>query len=293
MAGGGDDFSSPYQPTYSWTASSAAAGAQTVTAHNNSGLSSTGSFTVSADTTPPSGQTIDNDGGPYYTTLSVPLTLNDGSDVGSGVDAASGIVERQSAALSNDSCVSWSGWSAVGLVGNADTSVASGTCYRYRYSVSDNVGNLSSPSPASGIAKVAPPAPASPIACDGAACSAGWYTSAVSVSLSASDAASGVQQIRYTTDGTDPSPLNGTVYSAPFGVAATTTVRFRAYDRVGNEEAVGSRLVRVDTSAPAAPTLSYGSFQNAVLAGGAVWYRPNAATGQFAVTASSSDGESG
>src|SRR5439155_10797627 len=110
-------------------------------------------------------------------------------------------------------------------------------------------------------------APASSIACDGAACSAGWYTSAVSLSLSASDAASGVQQIRYTTDGTDPSPVNGTTYSAPFSLSGTATVKFRAYDRVGNEEAVGSRLVRVDTSAPAAPTLSYGSFQNAVLAG--------------------------
>ncbi|TMK79966.1 MAG: hypothetical protein E6G45_02105 [Actinobacteria bacterium] len=402
MAGGGDDFSSPYQATYSWTASSAAAGAQTVTAHNNSGLSSTGSFTVSADTTPPSGQTIDNDGGPYYTTLSVPLTLNDGSDVGSGVDAASGIVERQSAALSNDSCVSWSGWSAVGLVGNADTSVASGTCYRYRYSVSDNVGNLSSPSPASGIAKVDTSAPSTPsvsfsaltnaaasgqtvyfrpglaggftvtasssdaesgiagyafpalgagwsgsqsgasedysfstsagdpaepndisaqnnaglssnassftvtpdssapankIACDGAACSAGWYTSAVSVSLSASDAASGVQQIRYTTDGTDPSPVNGTTYSAPFSLSGTATVKFRAYDRVGNEEAVGSRLVRVDTSAPAAPALTLAetpASPNQHVSGTTLYYNPTGSnSGSFTVGAVTSDPESG
>src|SRR5439155_19665030 len=44
--------------------------------------------------------------------------------------------------------------------------------------------------------------------------------------------------------------LNGTTYAGPFAVAATTTVKFRAYDAVGNEESVGSQLVRIDSSAP-------------------------------------------
>src|SRR5439155_26811008 len=99
-------------------------------------------------------------------------------------------------------------------------------------------------------------APVSSIGCDGSACSAGWYTASVSVSLAASDTGSGLQEIRYTTDGSDPSPINGTVYSAPFSVAATMSVRFRAYDRVGNEEAVGSQLVRIDTTPPTAPALT-------------------------------------
>src|SRR6266508_4078199 len=71
--------------------------------------------------------------------------------------------------------------------------------------------------------------PASAVQCDGAACSAGWYSSSVSVSLSATDSASGLDLIRYTTDGSDPSPTNGATYSAPFGVSSTTTVRCRAY----------------------------------------------------------------
>ena len=98
--------------------------------------------------------------------------------------------------------------------------------------------------------------PVSSIACNGGACSAGWYTGTVSVSLSATDGGSGLQEIRFTTDGTDPSPVNGTVYSAPFNVLVTTTVKFRAYDRVGNEEAVGSQLVQIDPSAPDRPRRS-------------------------------------
>ena len=55
-------------------------------------------------------------------------------------------------------------------------------------------------------------APVSPISCDGAPCTGGWYTSTVSVTLSASDAAgAGLQEIRYTTDGSAPSPINGTI----------------------------------------------------------------------------------
>ena len=38
MTGGGDDSSSPYQGSYSWTSASSASGSQTVTAHNNAGL---------------------------------------------------------------------------------------------------------------------------------------------------------------------------------------------------------------------------------------------------------------
>ena len=136
-------------------------------------------------------------------------------------------------------------------------------------------------------------APTSTIACDGGACSEGWYGAPVSVSLSGSDTGSGLDKIKYATTGADPSPVTGTVYVAPFAVGHTTSVRFRAYDRVGNEEPLASERIQVDTTPPSAPALSFGSFASASATGSTVYYRPGAASGSFQVTASSSDAESG
>nr|MDQ3822747.1 Ig-like domain repeat protein [Actinomycetota bacterium] len=135
-------------------------------------------------------------------------------------------------------------------------------------------------------------APTTSVRCGGVACSAGWYAGTVSVTLSASDAGAGVQEIRYTTDGSDPTPVDGTLYVAAFDVSATTSVKFRAYDAVGNEEAVGSQHVRIDPTAPAPPTLSFGSFENASASASTVFYRPGVAGG-FTVSAAAEDSQSG
>src|SRR5205807_8459338 len=68
-------------------------------------------------------------------------------------------------------------------------------------------------------------APSTTIACDGAAC-AGWHTAApVSVTLDAADTASGVTEIRYTTDGGDPT-LRSTESNGPaVDASQTTTVK--------------------------------------------------------------------
>ena len=96
-------------------------------------------------------------------------------------------------------------------------------------------------------------APAASILCNAAACSAGWYVaSPVSVTLAAPDAGAGLDQIRYTTDGTDPTILTGNVYSSAFDIAAEglTTVKYRAFDRIGNDTGVQTQVVRIDTIAP-------------------------------------------
>jgi len=109
--------------------------------------------------------------------------------------------------------------------------------------------------------------PATSIACNGAACSSGWYTAAVSVSLSATDTGSGVDAIRYTTDGSDPT-IASPVYLTPFAVSATTTVKFRAWDLAGNVEATKSQLIRIDTTPPVSSIACNGA------ACSSGWYAP-------------------
>lgn len=96
-------------------------------------------------------------------------------------------------------------------------------------------------------------APASTITCNGSPCGVGWYSAPVEVALSASDnvGGSGVASIRYTTDGSTPTLVNGTTYTVAFTVASTATVKYRAYDNAGNAEAVNTQLVQIDSTPPA------------------------------------------
>jgi peptidoglycan/xylan/chitin deacetylase (PgdA/CDA1 family) len=120
-----------------------------------------------------------------------------------------------------------------------------------KYRAWDSAGNVEATN--SQLIQISTPpadttAPTSTIACNGAACS-GWYAPSVSVSLSASDPDDAVAAIRYTTDGSDPTS-SSTVYSGAFGVSASTTVKYRAWDTAGNAEATKSQLIQVDTAAP-------------------------------------------
>jgi len=91
--------------------------------------------------------------------------------------------------------------------------------------------------------------PVSAIACNGSGCSVGWYAASVSVALSATDTGSGVDAIRYTIDGSDPTTSSPS-YSSPFTVSTPTTVKYRAWDAAGNVEGTKSQLIQVDTVAP-------------------------------------------
>ncbi|HYZ93199.1 MAG TPA: Ig-like domain-containing protein, partial [Actinomycetota bacterium] len=247
MTGGGDDVASPYNAAYTWSSGSAS-GSQTVTARNNAGMQSSASFTVTPDTSGPTGQSVDLVGGPYYNALSIALSLDAGGDGGSGVDATSGLVERESATLSNGSCVSWSGsWTAVTLTGGADTSVATNKCYRYRYSIADNVGNVSTPSSVSAAAKVDATLP---VTSDDAP--AGWRNSAVTVTLSVNETGSGIASTLHRVDG--GTFQNGTTIVIP-GPADHSNdgvhmIEYRSTDVAGNVEALRSATVRIDTTLP-------------------------------------------
>jgi peptidoglycan/xylan/chitin deacetylase (PgdA/CDA1 family) len=127
----------------------------------------------------------------------------------------------------------------------APFSVAATTTIKYR--AWDNAGNVEATN--SQLIQIDTTAPSSSISCNGAACSSGWYTASVSVALSATDSQSGVAVIRYTTDGTDPT-ASSPAYVGPFTVSATTTVKYRAWDNVGNAEATRSQLIQIDTTTP-------------------------------------------
>jgi peptidoglycan/xylan/chitin deacetylase (PgdA/CDA1 family) len=95
--------------------------------------------------------------------------------------------------------------------------------------------------------------------CDGAACDNAWKNGPVTVAISAADEGSGIDRIVYTLDGSDPTATHGEVYAAPFSVAATSTVRFRAIDLVGALSAIGAASIRIDTVAPATTASCNGS----------------------------------
>ncbi len=71
----------------------------------------------------------------------------------------------------------------------------------------------------------------------------GDYFSAISVSMTCGTSGA---TIRYTTNGTDPTP-SSTVYSAPFNVSTTTTVKARAYKAGMTESSIATRQYNFPT----------------------------------------------
>jgi hypothetical protein len=130
--------------TYSWSASPANPSGYALSGLNGAGLSTSAPLTFASDTTAPTAGSISYTNG-VLATRSVPVTIVAPTDSLSGVNAASATVKRDQATLDTETetCGTFPGTYAttVTLVGGADTSVATGYCYKYEYLVSDNVGN--------------------------------------------------------------------------------------------------------------------------------------------------------
>ena len=120
--GGTDDTSSPYSQHYTWSGS-VTAGSKTVTATNNASLTGTGSFTVSSDTTNPTGGAITANGSgsnSFNTTGTVPLSATNFTDTG-GSGIASNAITRASGTLTNGTCTGLSGATPVTISGGNDS----------------------------------------------------------------------------------------------------------------------------------------------------------------------------
>ena len=77
---------------------------------------------------------------------------------------------------------------------------------------------------------------------------AGWNSTDVTVTLTATDA-SGVAGTWYTTDGTAPT-TSSTPYAGPFTVTSSTTIRYFSKDPIGNTEPAKSLVVQIDRTTP-------------------------------------------
>ncbi len=129
--------------TYSWSGAPAAPGTKTVTATNNAtGTSASSSFTLVDDTTAPSAGTVSY-ADTTQTSTSVSVSFTTGTDGGSGVGTR--LLQRASATLTGAVCGSYGTFATVAGGTNPTSpvtdTVTTGSCYKYQYVVSDNVGN--------------------------------------------------------------------------------------------------------------------------------------------------------
>jgi len=127
-------------------------------------------------------------------------------------------------------------------------SLTSGHGYTVTAQATDNLGNAGT-STSVGFSYTTSP-PSTTIACNGAACSSGWYNAPVTVTLSATDAGGpGVSATYYTTDGSTPT-TSSTLYTGAFTASTTSPVQFFSADMAGNLESVNAQQVQIDTVAP-------------------------------------------
>ena len=97
----------------------------------------------------------------------------------------------------------------------------------------------------------------------------GWKRAAQTVTLSASDATSGVAATYYTTDGSVPTK-SSSVYSSATGIVLSAdgsyVVKYFSADVAGNAEAVRtSGTINVDRTAPVLSAVAAGPFAFATL----------------------------
>ena len=135
-AAGGPYVSAPF----SWAAGTTSAPSEAVTGRDVAGNSAVTGLAFTNDSTAPTAGTITYADGASGQSVSISFTT--GTDAGSGI--ATRRLQRATATLSGGSCGSWSGFADIGAVGPTspyvDGSLAI-ACYKYRYVVTDRVGN--------------------------------------------------------------------------------------------------------------------------------------------------------
>ncbi|HEX9379917.1 MAG TPA: Ig-like domain-containing protein [Gaiellaceae bacterium] len=214
--------------------------------------------TITIDRTAPSGVSVSYPN--VYVFGSFAITTNNGPD--SDVNASSGVLERRTGDLLNDSCSSYDGWA----VATSPDTLASGKCAQYRYRLADNAGNWTIAT-SSNEAKSDTAAPTSSQDDPGTN-----LRQTIALSTSAGDTGgSGVASVAFqrrpssggswTTIDTDSSSPYSTSFDTTGVSDGLYDFRSVATDVGGNVE--GSALIvsnrRIDNTAPSATMLSPGN----------------------------------
>ena len=158
----------------------------------------------------------------------------------------------------------------------ASYAYASAGTYTVRLEVRDAAGLMDNETQSVAVDGAAPVTTASLAGTSG---SGGWYTSAVTVTLTRTDDSSGVASTQVRKDGGA-----WTTYSTPVSVSGdgTHTVEFTSTDRAGNVEAAKSSTIKIDGTSPSTTHALQGTL------GGASWY-----ASAVTVILTASDGTSG
>jgi len=232
----------PYATSKSWTLTSGD-GIKTayVQFKDNAGNVATYSDIIILDTTPPTGSITIAGGAAYTTTTAVTLALS-ASD-------SNGLAQMR---FSNDGS-SWSGWYS--YANSASWTLASGDGTKTVYvQFKDNVGLESSVFSDTIILDTAPPTGNISINNDAA------YTTSttVTLTLSASDAGSGVSQMHFSNDGSIWSGWESYAASKSWILTSgdgTKTVYVQFKDSAGLISSSYSDTIVLDTTSPSPPTL--------------------------------------
>jgi parallel beta-helix repeat protein len=176
----------------------------------------------------------------------------------------------------------WTSWTSYGIDEDAPWSWsftgADGFYQFYSIAVDVNGNVEDSPGAADASTGIDTVKPVTTVILTGTMGGNNWYTSNVTVTLSATDALSGIESKWYKLDAG-----YWTIYTAPFTVSeGQHTVSYYAFDHAGNQEAANSVSFKIDTTAPTTTHTLQG------LLGSHGWYVTN-----VTVTLSANDVTSG
>ena len=135
----------------------------------------------------------------------------------------------------------------------SDTPPADGT---YQYVIEARVtggGSFTSGNSAAQSGVSDRTAPTMSISCNGVACTSSWYTAAVSVTVSATDAGTGMGSVTRKVDaGSQTSTAGASVTFSVSGDSAGHTVQYFGTDAAGNASSTATQTIKIDGTAPTA-----------------------------------------